>query len=81
MKVKDLIQALKNMPDDADVLHLWDGEPRTAIEHVWLARDGSVITADFNMVCYSNAPRPSDAPTTAEEPYWSTPRDPADADV
>lgn len=74
MKVKELIKALQAMPPDADVTHLWDGEARTGIEHVWLARDGFVVTADFGMVCYSNGTRPENAPTAKEDSYWESPR-------
>lgn len=73
MKVKDIIKALETMPQDAEVLHLWDGEARSGIEFVWLDRDGYVITADFNMVCYSTNTRPIDAPTSEEDEYWHTP--------
>lgn len=73
MKVSALIEALKLMPPDAEVFHLWDGEPRTEIEHVYLARSGIVITADHDMVCYSGENRPEDAPTYYENAYWKTP--------
>ena len=73
MKVSKLIERLQQMPLDADVFHLWDGELRTAIEHVWLSRDGVVGTADHDMVLYTGDARPIDAPTAAEDPYWSTP--------
>jgi hypothetical protein len=72
MKVSELIEALRTMPADADVLHLWDGEARTGIEHVWLSRDGNVITADDGMVCYSTGTRPVTAPTSDENKYWSS---------
>lgn len=73
MKVRELIEALKAMPEDAEVLHLWDGEARTRIEHVWLDRVGAVITADDAMTCYSTDTRPIDAPTSEDDPYWATP--------
>ena len=58
MKVSELINALAQMPQDAEVLHLWDGEARTAINHVWLSRGGDVVTADSGIVCYSEETRP-----------------------
>lgn len=73
MKVRELIDALKVMPAGAEVLHLWDGKARTAIEHVWIARDGNVITADNGMVCYLTETRPAEAPTSEEDMYWETP--------
>ena len=79
MKVKDLIAALKEMPADAEVLHLWDGEPRTGIEYVWVSRGGNVITSDYGMVCYSTEDRPHDSPTSEENRYWRTPEADEDA--
>lgn len=72
MKAEQLIEALKDMPQDAEVWHLWDGEARTMIEHVWLSKDGKVITADSGEVCYSTDARPIDAPTALQSPYWKT---------
>jgi hypothetical protein len=76
MKVHQLIKVLQSMPQEAFVLHLWDGAPRTAIEHVWLSRDGIVITADCGMHCYANEDRPSNAPTQKEDSMWYTPSEP-----
>lgn len=74
MKVSQLIAALSAMPQDAEVLHLWDGEPRTAINHLWISRGGDVVTADDDQVCYSTGARPESAPTEEEDPYWRTAR-------
>jgi hypothetical protein len=73
MKVKELIEALKAMPHDAEVTHLWDGEARTSINLVWLSRTGFVVTSDFSEVCYSNDTRPEYAPTQKESLYWQAP--------
>lgn len=73
MQVSELIEALKRMPQDAYVWHLWDGEARTQVKHVWLSRSGRVITSDAGMVCYTESTRPSNAPTEAEDKYWKTP--------
>lgn len=64
------------MPQEAFVLHLWDGAPRTAIEHVWVSRDGIVITADCGERCYANEDRPHDAPTKDVDSVWYTPSEP-----
>jgi hypothetical protein len=69
----ELIEALKKMPPDAKVCHLWDGALRTEINHVWLARCGVVATADDEQVCYDSDERPMDSPTTGEDRYWQTP--------
>lgn len=62
MKVNELITALLSMPQDAEVLHLWDGAARTVINLVWLTQDGRVITSDHGMHCYLNIDRPQGAP-------------------
>lgn len=79
MKVKELIEVLKQMPEDAEVCHIWDGEPRTSIEFVWLAREKTeddkqlVVTSDYDQTCYSEDVRPIGAPTERQDRYWSTP--------
>jgi hypothetical protein len=76
MTVKELIIELQKMPQDAEVYHLWDGEPRTAINVVYEAKIGMVMTSDYEMVCYSTDSRPIDAPTSEEHTYWETPENP-----
>ena len=76
MKVSALIEALQALPPEADVWHLWDGSARTEIQLVWLARDGNVITSDYEEVCYSDHTRPVDAPSREQEPYWRTAAEP-----
>lgn len=72
MKVKDLIKELSNLPQDADVWHIWDGEPRTEIKHVWLSIGGEVMTADDGMVVYSHESRP-EAESMNQDSHWYTP--------
>lgn len=77
MTVAELIEALRLMPQDATVWHVWDGGPRTEIQFVWTARVGNrVITADVSENCYDDDDRPANAPTERQSPYWSTPADP-----
>lgn len=76
MKVSELIKELQKMPQDARVFHLWDGEPRTAINIVYEDKIGNVITSDYGQVCYSTNPRPKHAPTSEENRYWETPKNP-----
>lgn len=76
MRVKDLIIALQKMPQDAPVLHVWDGAARTSIEFVWVANDGNVITADYGQVVYGDDDRPKHAPTKAQDAHWQTAEDP-----
>jgi len=73
MKVNELIVRLTQMDQEADVYHLWDGEPRTIIEHVYMSKTGLCVTADFSMVAYSNEGRPVGAPSSEEDHYWETP--------
>ncbi len=72
MKVKELIKELQKMPQHADVKHVWDGEARTEIELIWLARDGFVATSDYDQIVYSNGSRPENAPTERQRMYWRT---------
>lgn len=76
MKVSELIEKLKAMPQDAEVRHLWDGAARTEIKHVWLTREGVVVTADDGEACYNTPDRPADAPTVEQDRYWRTPSPP-----
>lgn len=72
MTVKNLIEKLKELPQEATVFHLWDGEPRTTINVVYEAKNGNVITADYDEVCYSSSARPKDAPNKEESKFWTT---------
>jgi hypothetical protein len=74
MNAIELIEALSRMPPHANVKHVWDGVSRTEIHHVWLSRDGEVMTADAEEVVYDTGDRPVDAPTMEEDLYWKTPR-------
>lgn len=76
MEVRKLIEELKKMPQNAQVRHLWDGSTRTTVEVVYLAKNGVVVTSDYDMVCYDEEERPIDAPTVAEDKYWHTPVNP-----
>jgi hypothetical protein len=73
VKVAELIEELKKMPQDAAVMHIWDGGARTEIEWVWLARNGKVMTIDSGMVVYDTDDRPKYAPTKEKEQYWESP--------
>lgn len=76
MTVKELIEKLKELPQNAKVFHLWDGEPRTAINVVYESKNGSVITSDYKELCYSTSARPKNAPTSEEDRYWKTEESP-----
>ena len=76
MKVKELIEKLNWLPQDVDVCHLWDGEPRTEINLVWLSKGGYVVTSDYDQACYSNDARPLNAPTEEEDYHWYCEKNP-----
>jgi hypothetical protein len=78
MSVEQVIEKLKELPPQAEVFHLWDGEPRTAINIVYEAADGTVITADYDQPCYLPIKRPKDGPCLYDSTYWNTPTDPND---
>lgn len=80
MTVKELIIELKKMPQNARVFHLWNGELRTAVNVVYEAKNGVVVTSDFEMVCYSTGTRPKWAPSSEEDRYWKTPENPKGCD-
>lgn len=81
MDVKSLIQELQKMPQDAEVTHIWDGEPRTHIELVWLTKCGFVATSDYNELVYSDNNRPINAPTERDNKYWRTIQKPNRKDI
>lgn len=60
MKVKELIDKLLEMPMDSKVWHIWDGDPRTEISVVYLAKNGDVMTADYNQYTCTKEAMPED---------------------
>lgn len=40
MKVKELIEKLQSMPQDLEVRYVWDGEDRSAVEEIIVAKSG-----------------------------------------
>lgn len=58
MKVKELINELKKMPQNAKVYHIWDGEPRTEINKVYFSKSGKVMTLDNNEDVYTDKHKP-----------------------
>ena len=60
----------EKMPKNAEIVYLYDGEPRGEIFNIWVARNGKVLIADDYEVVYSDDARPSCAPSREEERYW-----------
>lgn len=74
MKVQQLIEALQQMPPDAEVRSMWDGAARGEVQHIWLARGGWVVAADSEDKSYYTEDRPSYAPTEKEVGVWIGPK-------
>ena len=73
MKVKDLIEKLKEMPQDAELQYLYDGAARGNINIVYLANSGKVVASDYDEVIYYDEDRPVGAPDSSDVPYFHTP--------
>ena len=70
MKVKDIIKKLLDMPQDAEMGHLWDGAVRSHVDTIYLAKSGTVVGAPEGEPAYYDEDRPEKAPTHEEDPYW-----------
>ena len=76
MTVSELIEKLKELPQDRRVFMLIDGEPRSALNVVYESKTGRVVVAGYGHVVYSTNARPVDAPTRMQDNYWRTEEDP-----
>jgi len=77
MNAQQLIEALKQLPQEVEVGCVWDGGIRTDVRHVWLTRDGKHIAlADYDALVLSDWERPVDAPDENSEEYWHAPSAP-----
>ena len=72
MKVRNLINSLQGLPQDADVWIIYDGEARIEADVVFVARSGNVMLTDTNQPVYSSESRPVSAPTEEQNLYWKT---------
>lgn len=57
MKVSDLIKELQQLPQDANVYCVWDGEPRSSIDLVWEDDAGDIMLMDESGYVYSARPK------------------------
>ena len=64
------------MPQDAEVYHIWDGEPRTRISVVYESRQGDVMTAEYEMNVYTVGCRPKGTEEHDNYVHWRTEDDP-----
>lgn len=67
MKVHELIEQLKNMPQDAPVGYVYDGAMRGSAEIVYLAQNGSVGIANDGDYIYDEEEKPIGAPKNRSE--------------
>lgn len=74
MKVKDVIKFLSTVDQEKEVWHVWDGQPRSKIEAMWVARNGNIISGPLDECVYSEEYRPNSAPFEKEDGHWE-PRD------
>jgi hypothetical protein len=74
MKVCELVDLLKELPQEAGVFCLWDGLLRGSVDVAWKARNGRVVLAKSGEVVYSTATRPETAPTSEEFQFWEISR-------
>ena len=70
IKVSELIEKLKEMPQDAVIFAAYDSAVRLEPEEVYADREGRVVLAERNERLYGND-RPLWAPTDKECHYWS----------
>lgn len=76
MKVHELIEKLKEFPQDRDVSILYDMEIRMGANIIYLSKGGDIVITDYNESVYSDDSRPVDAPTREEQQWYSTESDP-----
>lgn len=76
MTVVELIEKLKQLPQTADVVYVYDGGTYGSADHVWSSNDGRIVLAGSGETVYDDVDRPTTAPTAEENPYWRTPSTP-----
>lgn len=72
MNVQKLINRLSELPFDADVKIVYDGEPRMNVDHVFENGHGDVIITGENQPLYSDEARPKYSPSEYEEKVIKT---------
>ena len=70
MKISEIISILNTMPQDKKLWHVCDGNARTTIDGIYLARNGEVVSFPEHERVYDEEFRPADAPGDKEDPYW-----------
>lgn len=59
MTASQLIAELKNLPQNAEVFHLYDGFICDEVERIWCTDDGRIITANSVQSIYEDQDQPS----------------------
>ena len=57
MKVNKLIKELQQLPQDANVYCIWDGEPRSNIDLVWEDGEGDIMLMAESDYVYTAIPK------------------------
>lgn len=73
MKVRELIEQLKSLPQEQDVYVISDGEPRIEVNLAYESKKGAVILSNYGSSVYSDEARPICA---SSERYWETQENP-----
>lgn len=70
MTIKEIIEVLKTMPQDAQMGHLWDGAVRSMVDGIYLSQSGVVVGAPEGEPAYNDEDRPVGAPNENEDRYF-----------
>lgn len=73
MTVQQLIDKLKDLPSDAHVMCIWDGEPRTSIDVCYLSKSGHVMLCDDSSYTYSYSATPLYSDTQSDKIVFDLP--------
>ncbi len=69
MNVIQLINKLEELPNDAEVVAIYDGFCSIQVDNIYLSKGGRVILVDDGAV-YEDEDRPDGAPLQSEEYCW-----------
>jgi|GEM_PF-1450897 len=71
MKIKEIIEVLKLMPQDKKVKFVWDGAPHSEIECIYISNSGDIIAAPLDEEVSDYEDRPIGAPPFNSQECWS----------
>jgi len=67
MNVKQVIEQLQTLPKDANVFYVWDSEPRSEVEEIYVAQSGKVILKTEDDVVYNENEKPTSVLSGSQE--------------